>query len=117
MKTLLLLCLALPGALRAQSGELWFSGGASILANRNIGSPFSDGQPDDVRLGDGFRAGIRFALNSSGHLRRELQYAYNRTRVTDVTERVLGDPGYAGIASTPCAFNLPYYFLPTNYEQ
>src|SRR5260370_34922213 len=99
MKTFLLLCLALPGALRAQSGELWFSGGASILANRNIGSPFSDGQPDDVRRGDGFRAGIRFALNSSGRLGHEFQYAYSRTHVTDVTRLLLGNSGSAAIAT------------------
>lgn len=72
MKTLLpLLLLAFSGALRAQSGELWLSGGASILANRNIGSPFSDGQSSDVRLGDGFRIGARFAFNSAGHIGHE----------------------------------------------
>jgi opacity protein-like surface antigen len=118
MKTFLpLLLLGFSGALWAQSGELWFSGGASILANRNIGSPFSDGQPDDVRLGDGFRAGIRFALNSSGHLGHEFQYAYNRTRVTDVTGVVLGDPGSAGMAIHQGGYNLLYYFRPTNEEQ
>jgi hypothetical protein len=118
MKTCLpLLSLAFSGVLWAQSGELWFSGGASILANRNIGAPFSDGQPDDVRLGNGFRAGIRFALNSSGHLGHEIQYAYNRTDIRDVTGSVLGDPGSAGMAIHQGGYNLLYYFRPTNEEQ
>jgi hypothetical protein len=111
MKILLsLLLIGFSGVLRAQSGELWFSGGASILANRNIGSPFPDGQPGDVRLADGFRVGLRFAFNSSGHIGHEIQYAYNRTNVMDVTGAVLGDTGSAGMAIHQGGYNLLYYF-------
>jgi hypothetical protein len=117
MKTFLpLLLLGFSGALWAQSGELWLSGGASILANKDIGSPFSDSQPDDVRLGDGFRAGIRFAFNSSGHFGHEIQYAYNRTTITDVTGVVLGEPGSAGMAIHQGGYNLLCYF-PANREE
>src|SRR5260370_38467285 len=91
-----LLLLGSSGALWAQSGELWFSGGASILLNRGIGSPASDGQPHDVRFGDDYRVGFRFAVNSSGHLGHEIQYAYIRTGFICVPRKLLRDVGRAG---------------------
>jgi hypothetical protein len=117
MKTSLsLLLFALSGALSAQSGELWFSGGASILANRNIGSPSSDGQPSDVQLGDGFRLGVRFGFNSAGHIGHEIQYMYNRTNFVDNTGTILPDTGSAGTAIHQAGYNLLYY-LRTSKEE
>jgi hypothetical protein len=116
-KCLAFLLLALSGALQAQSGELWVSGGGSILAGKNFGSPSDGGPQDDVRLGDGFRAGIRFAFNSSGRFGHELQYAYNRTTLSDATGVVLGDPGSAGMAIHQGGYNLLYYFHATREEQ
>ena len=111
-KCLAFLLLALSGALQAQSGELWVSGGGSILAGKNFGSPSDGGPQDDVRLGDGFRAGIRFAFNSSGRFGHELQYAYNRTTLSDATGVVLGDPGSAEWpsireATISCTISMP----------
>src|ERR1035438_9151353 len=118
MKRFLPVLLILFGnALRAQSGELWFSGGVSILENQNIGSPYSDGQSGDVRLGDGFSAGIRLTFNSSGHIGHEIEYAYNRTSVTDVTGVVLGAPGSVGMAIHQGGYNLLYYFPAMNEER
>jgi opacity protein-like surface antigen len=114
MKTVLpLLLLCFSGELWAQSGELWFSGGASILFNRAIGSPSPDGAPDDVQLGHGFRVGLRFGYNSAGHFGHEIQYAYNRTDLIDNNGAVLGDPGSAGMAIHQGGYNLLYYFRPT----
>ena len=114
MKTLLpLLLLSFSGELWAQSGELWFSGGASILANKDIGSPFSDGGQSDIQLSNGFRIGLRFAFNSAGHIGHEIQYAYNRTNFMDNTGAILGDVGNAGTAIHQAGYNLLYYFHET----
>jgi hypothetical protein len=114
MKIILpLLLLSFSSELWAQSGELWFGGGASILSNRGIGSPSSDGKPSDVQLGDGFRIGFRFAFNSAGHLGHEIQYAYNRTNLMDNTGAILGDAGSAGTAIHQGGYNLLYYFPAT----
>jgi len=118
MKRFLPVLLMLLGRpLFGQSGELWLSGGVSILENKNIGSPDPDGQSSDVRLGDGFRAGIRFTFNSSRHIGHELEYSYNRTSITDVTGVVLGDPGSAGMAIHQGGYNLLYYFHAMNEER
>src|SRR5258708_23109939 len=99
MKTFLPVLLMLFGnTVWAQSGELWFSGGASVLLNRGIGSPSSDGQPHDVRLGEDFRVGFRFAFNSAGRIGHEIQYAYNRTNLLDDTGAVLRDAGRTRLA-------------------
>lgn len=100
-------------ALFAQSGELWFSGGASLLAPKNIGSPSPDGDQSDIRLGDGFRFGFRYDLNSAGHIGHEIQYAYNRTDLTDNTGAILGDAGSAGVAIHQAGYNVLYYLHET----
>jgi hypothetical protein len=111
VKTILpLLLLSYSGELWAQSGEFWLSGGASILLNRDAGSPLSDGNTSDVQLGDGFRVGFRFTFNSAGHLGHEILYAYNRTNLTDNTGAILGDVGSAGTAIHQAGYNLLYYF-------
>src|SRR5579863_1590202 len=87
------LFLIFSGSLWAQSGELWFSAGESLLSNRNLGSPFSTGGlPTDVQLDNGFRFGFRFAFNTGGHMGHEIQYAYNRTDFIDHTGTILGVP-------------------------
>jgi hypothetical protein len=102
-------------ALRAQSGELWFSGGASILSGHQLGSPSSDGKPADVLLFNGYRFGLRFAFNSAGHFGHEIQYAYNRTDLRDNTGLILADAPSAGTAIHQGGYNLLYYF-PANKE-
>jgi opacity protein-like surface antigen len=115
MKTLLsLLLLNFPGEVWAQSGEMWLSGGASIFSHRDIGSPFSDGAPDDVQLDHGFRVGFRFAYNSAGHIGHEIQYAYNRSVFNDGTGTILPDVGSAGTAIHQGGYNVLYYLDATN---
>ncbi len=102
------------GALRAQSGELWGEGGGSILVNHSIGSPFTGGNSNAVKLDDGFRAGVTFTLNSSGNLGNEFQYIYNHSDLSDSTGALLGAPGSAGMAIHQIGYNLLYYFNPTS---
>lgn len=114
MKTLLwFLLLCLPGSLWAQSGELWASGGASILGGAGLGSASSDGSTNDVHLGSGFRFGFRFACNSAGHFGHEIQYAYNRTDFTDSAGAILSNAGSEGTAIHQAGYNLLYHFRPT----
>lgn len=108
-KYLPVLMVVASSALSAQSGELWFSGGASILANRNIGSPFPDGRTNDVQLGNGFRIGFRFDFNSAGRIGHEIQYGYNRTDFVDKTGTIRSDAGSAGMAIHQGGYNLLYY--------
>jgi opacity protein-like surface antigen len=115
MKSLLpLLLLSFSGELWAQSGEMWLSGGASILSHRDIGSPFTDGAPDDVQLDHGFRVGFRFGYNSAGHIGHEIQYAYNRSSFNDSTGTILPDPGSEGTAIHQAGYNILYYLNSTN---
>jgi hypothetical protein len=108
-KCLPVLMVVASSALWAQSGELWLSGGASILANRNIGSPSSGGQTSDVQLGDGFRLGFRFDFNSAGHIGHEIQYGYNRTSFVDNTGTIRPDMSSNGMAIHQGGYNLLYY--------
>jgi hypothetical protein len=108
-----LLLLGFSGELRAQSGEFWLSAGGSILANKDIGSPFPAGSASDTQLANGFRIGFRYTFNSAGHLGHEIQYAYNRTSLMDNTGVVFGAPGSAGMAIHQAGYNLLYYFPAT----
>jgi hypothetical protein len=92
-----------------QSGELWLSGGGSSLANRNIGSPSSEGQASDVQLDSGFRLGFRYSFNSGGRIGHEIQYGYNRTNFIDNTGQIRPDMGSAGMAIHQGGYNLLYY--------
>lgn len=101
------------GALWAQSGELWFSAGESLLSNRNLGSPLGPaGLPTDVQLDNGFRFGFRFAFNTGGHVGHEIQYAYNRTHFIDNTGAILGAVTKAGMAIHEGGYNFLYYATP-----
>src|ERR1700674_4147742 len=95
------------GALWAQSGELWFSAGESILSNKNLGSA-TGGPPSDVQLDNGFRFGFRFGFNTGGRMGHEIQYAYSRTHFIDNTGAVLGAVGSAGMAIHEGGYNFLY---------
>lgn len=116
-KYLPVLLIAAAGVLHAQSGELWGDGGASILLNSSIGSPFPGGNSSAVKLDNGFRAGIRLGLNSAGHLGHEFQYAYNRSALSDSTGTFLPQVGSAGMAIHQVGYNLLYYLNPTNENE
>ena len=92
------LVVAASSALWAQSQEVWISGGASLLASGNIGSPTPGGPVTDVHLDNGFRVGVRFDYNSAGHIGHEFQYTYNRTNFVDNTGTILPAVGSAGMA-------------------
>jgi opacity protein-like surface antigen len=111
MKILLtLLLIGFSGVLRAQTGELWFSGGASVLTGHQLGSTAPDGKPADVLLFNGHRVGIRFGFNSDGHIGHEIQYAYNRTDLLDNTGVILTDNPRVGMAFHQAGYNFLYYF-------
>ncbi len=82
--SLAIVALAFSGAAFAQSGEFWFSAGESILWNNGIGSldPVN-GSSKDFTLGDGFRFGFRFDLDTRDHLGYELSYFYSRSSLID----------------------------------
>jgi len=77
----LLLFSTFSSAIWAQSGDLFVSFGQSILSNKGIGSPDPAGSKNDLELGNGFRIGFRFGLNSEGHTGHEFGYAYNRSKL------------------------------------
>jgi outer membrane protein W len=75
-----IVALAFSGAAFAQSGEFWFSAGESIIEHKGIGSPDPvSGTPNDYQLGDGFRFGFRFDLDTREHLGYEISYFYSRS--------------------------------------
>lgn len=80
-KLLLVFMLTASGSLWAQSGELWFSAGKSILSNNGIGSFSTLGSKDDYKLDDGFRFGFRTTFNTGVRTGWELGYAYNRSHL------------------------------------
>jgi len=76
--------LAFSGAAFAQSGEFWFSAGESILWNNSIGTTNPVlGSPSDYSIGDGFRFGFQFDLNTRDHLGYEISYFYSRSSLND----------------------------------
>jgi hypothetical protein len=76
--------LAFSGAAFSQSAEFWFSAGGSIIEHKGIGSldPVV-GTPNDFELGNGFRFGFRFDLDTQEHLGYELSYFYSRSSLID----------------------------------
>ena len=88
----------------AQSGDVFVSFGRSILAgNGGIGSTSTTGAKDDFKLGDGFRFGFRFGMNSEGRTGHEFGYAYNRSNLTDRTQ------DYGGMAIHQGGYNYLLY--------
>jgi outer membrane protein W len=81
---LAIVALAFSGAAFAQSGEFWFSAGESILFSNGIGSTDPvQGTPNDFSLGNGFRFGFQFDLDTRDHLGYELSYFYSRSSLND----------------------------------
>lgn len=82
---LAMVALAFSGAVFAQSGEFWISGGYSMLFSKGLGSPDPVvGTPNDYSLGNGFRfPGIQFDLDTRDHLGYEISYFYSRSSLND----------------------------------
>lgn len=79
----------------AQYGELWFSGGQSLLSNAGLGSFDPNGQEDDLELKDGFRFGFRLAFNGESITGHEIQYAYSRSKLAFNTPPPASEQGMA----------------------
>ena len=97
------------GVACAQTGELWFNGGQSVLSNSGLGTDQAiGGTKNDVQLTDGFRFSFRFGVNVGNHYGHEIQYAYNRTQLK------FNDQGGTeqGMAFHQGGYNFLYYLLP-----
>jgi hypothetical protein len=82
--SLAIVALAFSGAAFAQSGEFWFNAGESIMEHNGIGSTDPVlGKPTDFQLGNGFRFGFRFDLDTREHLGYEMSYFYSRSSLID----------------------------------
>lgn len=104
-----MVALAFSGAVFAQSGEFWFSAGESILENKNIGTPFVvGGTPNDFSLGDGFRFGFRFDLDTRDRLGYELSYFYSRSSLSD---NIPGQSGSSGFGIHTVSGDVLYHFI------
>jgi len=103
-------------AVWAQAGEFWVNGGGSVLANGGLEAPPPSGGPGAVHLGNGFRFGFRYTLNSAGHFAHEIQYGYVRTTFTDTTGTILPDSVHAGTAIHQAGYNVVYYMRETREE-
>ena len=82
MRILYILALGCAGSAWAQTTEIWFSGGQSLLTNSGLGTTqLAGGSKNDVQLTDGFRFGFRLGLNTLSRFGQEIQYGYNRTHL------------------------------------
>jgi outer membrane protein W len=71
---------AFSSAAWGQAGELWVSGGASLLQNSGLGTDLAfSNSSNDIKLDDGWRIGVRFNFNVGDHYGAEVGYAWNRT--------------------------------------
>jgi outer membrane protein W len=93
---LAIVALAFSGAVFAQSGEFWFSAGESIIENKDIGTTsVIGGSPSDNTLGNGFRFGFRFDLDTREKLGYEMSYFYSRSSlVTNSPPNAAGSIGF-----------------------
>jgi len=81
---LAIVALAFSGLAFAQSGEFWFSAGESILWNKGLGGTDPVlATPNDYSLGNGFRFGFLFDLDTREHLGYEMSYFYSRSSLND----------------------------------
>jgi hypothetical protein len=114
---LIVLILAFSGTLRAQSHEVWISGGESNYrfpyppGNRDLGSTDPSGQPNDVRLDNGPSVGLRFAFNTNRSYTHEFQYVYTLPNFIDSTGNILGDPS-ARMSISQFGYNVLYNLKP-----
>jgi hypothetical protein len=123
------LALAFCSAAWAQTGELWFSAGDSLLQSTGMGTDLCPiyvtgmicrqsfgGTPNDIALTNGFRFSFRGAFNQGDHLGHEIQYAYNRTNLKfngSALGTPLGSSGFEeGMAFHQVGYNLLYYLNP-----
>jgi outer membrane protein W len=92
---LAIIALAFSGAAFAQSGEFWFSAGESLLWHNDIGTTAPiGGSPNDYSLGNGFRFGFRFDLNTHERLGYELSYFYSRSSLDVNVPAATGSTGF-----------------------
>jgi opacity protein-like surface antigen len=83
--------LLLPAALYAQSGELWLSAGASLLANTALGSASASGSSNDVHLNGSWRPGFNYGGGLQFRLSPLFAWRF------DVRGYDTGKPDWAGI--------------------
>jgi opacity protein-like surface antigen len=119
-KFLPVLALAFSSAAWAQTGELWFNFGESLLQNAGLGTdqisplggPVNGATSNDVKLTNDWRFSFRFGFNQGDHFGHEIQYAYNRTQLQyNVPEVVQGvtEPSKSGMAFHQGGYNFLYY--------
>ncbi len=104
-----MVALAFSGAAFAQVGEFWFSAGESIIENKNIGTvdPVA-GTPGDYQLGNGFRFGFRFDLNTGDRVGYELSYMYSRSQLQDT---IPGQQSSTGFGIHTVSGDALYHFV------
>jgi len=104
-----MVALAFSGAVFAQSGEFWFSAGESIIWNKNIGTTtVIGGSPSDYSLGDGFRFGFRFDLDTRDRLGYEMSYFYSRS---SLMSNIAGETGSTGFGIHTVSGDVLYHFI------
>jgi len=104
-----MVALAFSGAVFAQSGEFWFSAGESIIENKNIGTTtVIGGSPSDYSLGDGFRFGFRFDLDTRDRLGYEMSYFYSRS---SLMSNIAGETGSTGFGIHTVSGDVLYHFI------
>lgn len=107
--SLAIVALAFSGAAFAQSGEFWFSAGESILWNKDIGTTVPiGGSASDYSLGDGFRFGFRFDLNTGDHLGYEMSYFYSRSSLMD---NIAGETSSTGFGIHTVSGDVLYHLI------
>jgi opacity protein-like surface antigen len=95
-KLVAILALAFSGSAWAQTGELWFLAGQSVLSSPGLGTTQAfGGSSKDVQLTDGFSWGLRFGFNQGTHFGYELGYGYNRTHLQFNTSGAATSQGMA----------------------
>jgi hypothetical protein len=106
---LAIVALACSGAAFAQSGEFWFSAGESFLWSKGIGTTDQIfGSPNDYTLGDGFRFGFQFDLDTRDHLGYEISYFYSRSSLND---NIAGEQSSTGMGMHTVSGDALWHFI------
>ncbi len=107
--SLAIVALACSAPAFAQSGEFWFSAGESILENKGIGTTLPiGGSPNDFSLGDGFRFGFRFDLDTAEHMGYEMSYFYSRS---SLMSNVSGQSSSTGFGIHTVSGDVLWHFI------
>ncbi len=93
------------GSAWAQSGEVWFSLGSSLLSNTGLGTQSPTGTKNDFKVDNGFKFALRFGFNTSDYMGHEMQYAYSRTHL------ISGGVNTGGMAIHQGGYNFLVYAL------